>query len=166
MKQSDLQWYHALGTDEEIMKYIRPVNFDISKSQQEMDKILSFNKKHRFKGYWIACGKEDMNPLGILTLRFLQGSMATELGYRWSRQSWGRGYATEAANAMVEFGFSHQELPRMVAVVHPENLGSQKVLLKCGFNYKRKGFYYNHKVDFFEIQREAFLKGLKANPID
>jgi ribosomal-protein-alanine N-acetyltransferase len=56
-----------------------------------------------------------------------------ELAYRLTRAAWGRGIASEAAGAMVEYAFRVVGLPRLVAVTYPENRASQRVLDKLGF---------------------------------
>jgi len=44
----------------------------------------------------------------------------------------GQGYATEAARASLQFGFEHFDLDHIIALVHPDNLGSRRVIEKCG----------------------------------
>jgi RimJ/RimL family protein N-acetyltransferase len=51
------------------------------------------------------------------------------------RPFWGKGYATEAALASVRFGFEQFHLDHLIALVHPENLASRRVIEKCGMAY-------------------------------
>jgi RimJ/RimL family protein N-acetyltransferase len=46
-----------------------------------------------------------------------------------------------------------QELDRIVAITHPQNLASQRVLEKCGLTRNRSGAFYGHECFFFEIDR-------------
>ena len=55
-----------------------------------------------------------------------------ELGFSLARSAWGRGYATEAARAWLEHGFSVLGFTRVVAVVKPGNAASIRVLEKVG----------------------------------
>jgi [ribosomal protein S5]-alanine N-acetyltransferase len=59
-----------------------------------------------------------------------------ELGYQLNRRHWGRGYATEAARALLGFGFEQLDLHRIYAKCHPENLASQRVLEKAGMRHE------------------------------
>lgn len=59
-----------------------------------------------------------------------------ELGYRLSSTLWGRGYAPEAAEALVAFGFTSVGLHRISAMCHPENTASQRVMEKLGMRYE------------------------------
>ena len=56
----------------------------------------------------------------------------TEIGYRLRRDQWGRGYATEAAQAWLDFGFSTLRLSRIVALIEEANRGSIRVAEKIG----------------------------------
>ena len=55
------------------------------------------------------------------------------MSYGFRRDRWGRGYASEAAQAWVRHGFEEMGIEKIVADVEPENLASARVLEKCGF---------------------------------
>jgi RimJ/RimL family protein N-acetyltransferase len=59
-----------------------------------------------------------------------------ELGYALHRGYWGRGYATEAAQALLAFGFRNLQLHRIIGTCHPANQGSIRVLEKVGMAYE------------------------------
>ena len=56
-----------------------------------------------------------------------------EIGYWLGESSWGKGYATEALQAMIAYSFEKLRLTRLLAGAYQENIPSQKVLGKCGF---------------------------------
>ncbi len=55
-----------------------------------------------------------------------------EIGWRLARSAWGHGYATEAARAVLAFGFDTLELPEILAVTTATNLRSQAVMTRLG----------------------------------
>ena len=59
-----------------------------------------------------------------------------ELGYILDEPFWGKGYATEAVTACVQIGFEQHHLNYMFATILPENVASQKVIMKAGMKYK------------------------------
>lgn len=59
-----------------------------------------------------------------------------ELGYWLGRNYWGRGYATEAAQALLRYGFTKRDLSRIIATHYAENTASRHVLDKCGFMFE------------------------------
>jgi ribosomal-protein-alanine N-acetyltransferase len=65
-----------------------------------------------------------------------------EMGYVLARSAWGRGYATEAAAAILDFGLTDAALHRIVATTDPANAGSVRVLEKIGM--RREGVMREH----------------------
>ncbi|HWS52798.1 MAG TPA: GNAT family N-acetyltransferase [Pyrinomonadaceae bacterium] len=77
-----------------------------------------------------------------------------ELGYLFARDSWGRGYATEAAGACMRFAFDALRLPRVVARVSPANTPSRRVLEKLGFDFEGlRRFEGTDEPDAFYVAR-------------
>ena len=70
--------------------------------------------------------------VGEAGLQFLEGGPDVELGYTLSHAAWGRGYATEAARAVLRWAFAGLRLERVVAVADPANAASLHVLDKLG----------------------------------
>jgi [ribosomal protein S5]-alanine N-acetyltransferase len=66
----------------------------------------------------------------------------TDLGYVLHPQYWGNGYVTEAARAMVEFGFKHLKMHRIWATCDIKNKASEKILKKCGM--RKEGRLRSH----------------------
>jgi len=58
-----------------------------------------------------------------------------DLGYRFMKHAWGKGYATEAATACLRYGFERLHLSRIVGRALPGNLSSIRVLEKCRMTY-------------------------------
>ena len=65
------------------------------------------------------------------------------IGYSLNRKFWGQGYATEAAEALVKFGFGQLNLHRIFATCDPFNVASARVLEKAGM--QREGHFRQHK---------------------
>jgi RimJ/RimL family protein N-acetyltransferase len=91
-------------------------------------------------GKWAVVEKASGDVIGYCGLakfndRVLPGEV--EIGYRLARSHWGKGYATEAARAVVSCAFDTLELPRVIAVIDPENVASLRVAEKLGMRYVR-----------------------------
>jgi RimJ/RimL family protein N-acetyltransferase len=56
-----------------------------------------------------------------------------EVAYCFAPAHWGKGYATELVRAALEYGFGALAIPTLVAFAHQDNIGSRRVLEKCGF---------------------------------
>jgi RimJ/RimL family protein N-acetyltransferase len=75
-----------------------------------------------------TCGMEPFD---------LEGQPEVELGYRLCLNFWGKGYAKEAATAMLSYGFGDLKLARIMAFVLPQNKASVRILDRLGFRYLR-----------------------------
>ena len=81
----------------------------------------------------------DGQPIGGVGLETMSDvyAIGAELGYWLGVRHWGRGYATEAVAAITDYAFATLELLRVQAAVYAPNVGSARVLEKCG--YAREG---------------------------
>lgn len=76
-----------------------------------------------------------------------------DLGYRFIRKHWGKGYATETAKALVEHGFNTMGLYRINAMADAGNKASRHVLEKVGLSVKGQFMYEGQLHDWFEISK-------------
>lgn len=88
-------------------------------------------------GSWALVERAGGQLIGNLLLKPLPGAGRAptrhiEIGWHLMRHVWGRGYATEAARAMLGRAFGELGLKRVVAVTEPENLGSIAVMRRLG----------------------------------
>ena len=80
-------------------------------------------------GLWAVERLSDRHFIGDagLTMQTIEGVLRHEIGYHIHRDDRGRGYATEAARACLDFAFEHVGAGFVCSVVHPENAASAKV---------------------------------------
>jgi ribosomal-protein-alanine N-acetyltransferase len=82
---------------------------------------------------WGVLRRADHTLIGTCDLGALDAEHGVaELGYALGRAHWGRGYATEAAAAVLAFGFQTLTLRAIEAETFPDNRASQRVLIKLG----------------------------------
>ncbi len=86
-------------------------------------------------GNWGVVPAGERVIAGWAGLQFLPELNETEVGFLLDRRCWGKGYATEAARASLQFGFERFHLDHIIALVHPENAASLRVIEKCGMRY-------------------------------
>ena len=104
-------------------------------------------------GMWIAAERSSGVVLGHCGLQRLEGGDDVELAYYLGRPAWGRGYATEAARAVLDFAFERRGLRRVVAVVRHDNDASRRVLDKVGMRHERDGHWYGCDAALYGIER-------------
>jgi RimJ/RimL family protein N-acetyltransferase len=107
-------------------------------------------------GHWAVSMREDNRVVGWAGLEYLPDLGETEVAYLLSRHVWGRGYATEAARAAVRFGFKSAGLDRIIGLVHPENIGSRRVLEKCGMTLSDRLTLWGLEMSRYRVDRAAY----------
>jgi RimJ/RimL family protein N-acetyltransferase len=93
--------------------------------------------------------------VGWFSLNYVPKTVEVELGYRLLPDSWGKGYATEGAAALVRYGFGELGLHRIIGVTHPDNAASQRVLQKAGMRDAGWGRYYDRDLRVFVAELRA-----------
>jgi ribosomal-protein-alanine N-acetyltransferase len=68
----------------------------------------------------------------------VDGQNEVELIYVLERDSWGKGYATEAASAIMRYAFVELGLPRLICLIDPENVASERVAIKLGMTLEKE----------------------------
>jgi RimJ/RimL family protein N-acetyltransferase len=86
---------------------------------------------------WGVWEKDTGELVGDCSVHFDEGFQEWELSYGFRRDRWGRGYATEAARACVDYAFGELGVAKLVADVDPRNPASSRVLEKVGFRHTR-----------------------------
>lgn len=97
---------------------------------------------------------------GAIALTNIRSFRHGELGYWIGEDYWGNGYATEAAEAMLKFGFFEKDYHRIFARHFLSNPASGKVLPKIGM--KKEGIFREHVIKDEEYKDLAFYGILKS----
>ena len=98
--------------------------------------------------------KETIGYCGLFYYPDVCGQPETEIGYRLARSHWGRGYATEAAKAVCDYAFNTLRLPRLIAMIDPQNVASIRVAEKLGMHYENDVMFegYTHPDRVYAIE--------------
>lgn len=146
---------HELDSDPRVMRYVghgRPA------TRAELDAVMQRVPRaytlYPGLGTWRATRRDSGDFVGWFALKYIPRTSVVEVGYRLRHAAWGRGYATEGARSLVEYGFDELGLYRIVGVTHPDNAASQQVLRKVGLTDVGWGHYYGRSVRVFEAVRD------------
>ena len=134
----DAQLIYTLNSDPEVIKYVHeePIT-DLNTALSNItNRILPQYTQYGY-GRWAVYLKNTNEFIGWCGLKYRPERKETDLGYRFLRSTWGKGYATEAATASLKYGFEELQLLSISAMVHIENLASLKVLEKCGMQFSK-----------------------------
>lgn len=145
LRPSDLADLYAYASDPEIDRYTPWARYtSLAEARADLDNYLLEYERDGF-GAWGIEHRADQRLIGITNFSPPHPHhRVTELGYTIARPYWGQGYATEATQALVKFGFEQLQVVRIEAVCLPENRASGRVLQKIGMRYE--GLLHNYQI--------------------
>jgi len=139
---SDFPAFAEMNACPEVMEY-----FPSTLTRSESDSLaarISKSIAERGWGLWALEEKQRGTFLGFTGLsqtpELLPFDPAIEVGWRLSKQSWGNGYATEAATRALEFAFDELGIAEVVSFTSTTNVRSQAVMLRVGMSDTCKNF--------------------------
>jgi RimJ/RimL family protein N-acetyltransferase len=149
----------ALDSDPEVMRFVRePITDD---TLQERTVGLLGKLDQDFGpglGFWSVFPKDAPDRfLGWIVLITLDGNTEVEIGWRFTREAWGQGYATEAAQAVLDYGFAELLLDPIVAVIAPGNTASMGVAERLGLRRDGTRVAYKQELPFYRLDRAEWL---------
>lgn len=141
LETDDLDNLYALYRDPEMRRYFPDGTLTYAETKEEVAWFLNGHPKHPELGLWATVVKETHQFIGRCGLLpwTLDGIFEVEVAYMIDKTVWGHGYGTEAAQAILEYGFDSLNLTRLICLIDHENVSSIKVAEKIGMVFEREG---------------------------
>lgn len=122
-----------LNSDPEVIKYTGDPPFgNVEKARDFLLNCKDYEKNGY--GRWAVITKASNSFIGWCGLKLNEQNLV-DIGFRFFRREWNKGYATEAAQASLEYGFKELNLKEIVGRVARQNSASIKVLEKLSMDY-------------------------------
>ena len=155
----DAENLYMLNLDPDVIRYTGDPPFE----SKETARLFIYNyKDYKINGYgrWSIDLKSDGSFIGWAGLK-LNKHNDVDLGYRLLKSAWGNGYATEAAQGCIKYGFEQLGQNEIIARVIPENVASVKVIEKLGMDFYKKGTCNSlDNASYYKLSREEYLSKL------
>jgi len=164
----------AFIEDPDFVRYI-PRSKVVRTAQERAERLIAIYQR-RWEEQplnamgWSATRKSDGQFIAICGIEGVPDTADGEIDYRVGPQYWGQGYATEAARALVRFGFEQTTWDRIVAAVVSANAASVHVVEHLGFVYEKQVNYLEMAGDpnlvldppfvaYYVLRRDHFVPG-------
>jgi len=135
-RDDDLRPWAAINADPEVREHLGPV-WDEERSAASIEHYRDAHRRNGF-GFWAVELRETGELIGHAGLDPVEPEVpftGVEIGWRLARSAWGSGYASEAARAALDFGFTTIGLDEIVAITLEGNLRSQAVMRRVGMTH-------------------------------
>jgi len=134
-READREPFFAMSQDPEVMTHIGPVAKTRANSDPGIDRMMALQAE-RGHCFWVVERRADGALLGFCGLKIcndpgpVEGEV--EIGWRLRRDAWGQGYAREAAEASLAWGWANLDAPRIIAITVEANRPSWGLMLRLG----------------------------------
>ena len=151
----DAPLIYDLNLDPDVIRYTGDPIKDIEHARQILEQTILPQYALYNHGRWAVHLKPGLDPIAIgfigwCGLKARPERDEIDLGYRFIKKAWGKGYATEAAFACLKYGFEKLNLKRIVGRAMPQNTGSIQVLEKCNMQYVGEEVVDDHPAITYE----------------
>tara|TARA_R110002020_G_scaffold2415_5_gene11226 strand:- start:10856 stop:11404 length:549 start_codon:yes stop_codon:yes gene_type:complete len=143
----DVHGLFAMDSDAEVHTYLgnSPIA-TLAEAQHYIDFIKQQYKDHGI-GRWAVVEKKSGNFIGWSGFKYVTDIINGktnyyDLGYRFIKKYWGKGYASETAIASLNYGFKELNFEEIVGIADVAHMASNTILQKVGL-LKRNEFYYD-----------------------
>lgn len=131
----DAQLLIDLNSNPEVTKYTGDaLLLDLDVSKRILTEIILPQYSNKI-GRWAVHLKSNDEFIGWCGLKYLVETDEVDLGYRFFKEHWGKGYATESARVVLDYGVNTMKLKNIKAQAAKENSASLNVIKKLGFTY-------------------------------
>lgn len=155
-RPEDLADLHLVFGDTGVMLYISGGKTrTLEETEVGLGRTIEAWQSRGF-GLWAVTVKGSDKVIGYCGFMFLEETPEIELAYGLAKSHWGSGFATEAARACLRYGFEEMKLERIVAVVNPGNVASQRVLEKLCMKYTKDVHHYDADLMYYEISSTEY----------
>ena len=155
LREADLTAYATMCANPDVMKYI---GHGRTLSRAESWQSMATHLGHWcLKGYglWAIEEKATGMFVGRTGLFYPEGWPGQEVGWTLAKPYWGRGYATEAARAAIEWGFCHTPAKQLISLIVPENVASIRVSERLGQRFSQLVIVKGVKANLYVLNKPA-----------
>ena len=147
--EKDIAPMTAINQDPKVCEYLPSIG-NRSTTEAMLQRFIKHFNEHHFSLYAVELKSTDemIGFLGLIPPSFeAHFTPAIEIGWRLASMHWNKGYATEAALAVLDYGFNQLKLNEIVSFTVPKNRASRRVMEKIGLNHNPKDDFDHPKLD-------------------
>jgi [ribosomal protein S5]-alanine N-acetyltransferase len=155
LKIDDAEDFYALNLDQEVIKLTGDHPFE--NLQAAKDFLTNYDQYEKYGvGRLAVIDKTTSKFIGWCGLKYSPDKDEYDIGFRFFRQYWNKGFATESARKCLYFGFVDLGLAKIVGRAMKENIASIKVLEKIGMTFKESFDFDGHEGVIFELIKQDY----------
>ncbi len=148
----DLDDLAEIMADPDVMFFSPTGPRSLNATELYLSKTIDKNRKNGF-GKWAVVHKRNNILIGICGLQRaeIDGNIEIELGYRFAKSYWGKGFATEAARAVKDYAFKVLNITALISCIEKENSASIRVAQKNGLRFWKESSFLGQPCHVYRV---------------
>ncbi|MBS1635557.1 MAG: GNAT family N-acetyltransferase [Bacteroidetes bacterium] len=141
-----------LNNDPDVIRYTGDKAF--ANITEATTLLRNYDQYEKYKsGRLTVILKDTQEIMGWCGLKYHPIENETDIGYRFKKKFWNKGYATESAMASLHYGFETLQLPSIVGHAMTDNKASIRVFEKLGMNFEKEDICMEQPSVFYRITK-------------
>jgi len=159
-QEEDIDDYAEICADPEVMRFLGGKTFTRLEAWRHMAFLIGHWQLRGFS-HWAVEEKSSQRLIGRIGFLHPQGWPDFEIGWTLGRQSWGKGYATEAATTALDYAFNELNKEQVISLIDPNNTASIKVAERLGESRQGETELMGMQVEIYGISKDQWscMKG-------
>lgn len=147
--ESDAEDLFAITGRQDVMRYIAYPHQSIDEAINTINQVFATHYKKYGYGRLAVVDKQGQQLIGFSGLKYLEDIREVDLAYTLHPDFWGKGIATEVADACLSYATENLKIERVIGLTTPNNLASIRVLTKIGLLYEKNRLYWGEEYQQF-----------------
>ena len=160
-QSDDVDNLFELASDSDVMRYIGGGPETMEQVEAGLKRAI---ERWQTEGmsWWAVFDLKSNQFLGRCCLQKLHDLPEIEVGYAFHKKNWRKGFGTEAVGCLLDYGFKTFDFRSVVALTHLQNLPSQRLLERCGFDEEKVISLRNKQLRLYRITKEKHNQTLHS----
>lgn len=151
---ADANDFYTLNLDPEVLKFTGDKPFDHLRAATDF--LSRYDQYEKYGvGRFTVLDKSNLEFIGWCGLKYSPDKNEYDIGFRFYRQHWNKGFATETAKKCLDFGLNQLHLTTIVGRAMAQNTASIKVLQKIGMTFRENFDFEGQKGVIYELNQQV-----------
>ena len=145
---------YKLNINTDVIRFTQDVDFESIESARKF--LINYHHYSQYGvGRWAVIEKETREFVGWCGVKYSEEHDEYDIGFRFLKQHWNKGYATESAKYCLELAFTKFNITKVIGRANSKNHASLRVLKKIGMTYSRSTQIGNEDWEIYTLLNGA-----------
>ncbi len=148
-----VDFFISLVKNEKVRQYLGGIP-----SEQHIEKRINRNINGSKNECWIVQEDETNEFIGLISINKVNVFLKGEISYEFLPNWWGKGYAFESVNKVIDYTFRNTKYKKLIAITQTKNENSKKLLESIGMQLTNTKIMFDEEQSIYHLSSNQFKK--------